>query len=128
MSSLSERHRRMPVDSRPHKAPFSPSTLPSFVRATLLLHRAFLVGSGAEWFLTQLTPQPRDFDVLVDPHEYQDACKMLTGVDVRINSFGGTTVIGPPAIDVIPMDLGEYVKRCSGNIAVSLMPYRIIRW
>lgn len=110
------------------KAPFSPNTLPSFVRATLLLHRAFLVGSGAEWFLTQLAPQPRDFDVLVDPHEYQDACKMLTGINVRINSFGGTTVIGPPAIDVIPMDLGEYIKRCSGNIAVSLMPFRVVRW
>lgn len=111
------------------KAPYSPSTLPSFVRAVLLLHRAYLVGSGAEWFIDQAgKPLPRDFDVLVDPHEHQDACKLLTGVDVRINSFGGVTVIGPPLIDVIPLDLGEYVKRCSGNIAVSLMPFKVVRW
>lgn len=111
------------------KAPHSPSTLPSFVRSTLLLHRAFLIGSGAEWFLHQENrQQPRDFDILVDPHAYQDACAPLTGVSVRINSFGGVTVIGPPAIDVIPMDLGEYIKRCSGNIAVSLMPFKVIRW
>lgn len=104
-------------------------TLPSFVRIALLTRRAFLVGSGAEWFLDQAGREPpRDFDVLIDPHDFQDACKLLTGVDVRINSFGGVTVIGPPAIDVIPMDLGEYIKRCSGNIAVSLMPFKVIRW
>lgn len=117
------------MNERVIKAPYSPSTLPSVVRVTLLLHRAYLVGSAAEWYIDQAAhPFPRDFDVLIDPHAYQDACKLLTGADVRINSFGGVTTIGPPPIDMIPMDLGEYIKRCSGNIAVSLMPFKVVRW
>lgn len=61
----------MTVPERVVKAPYSPSTLPSIVRMTLLLHRAYLVGSGAEWFIDQdRMPQPRDFDVLIDPHSY----------------------------------------------------------
>ena len=110
-------------------APRTLSVLPTFVRTTLLTTRSYLVGRGAEWFIDPMRDDvPRDFDIIVDPHHFHDACKPLTGVAVSINSFGGLKIIGPPAIDVIPMDLGEYVKTCTGNIAVSLMPFRVVRW
>lgn len=104
------------------------SELPSLVRSWMLLHNGLLVGSGAVWLAENLDGVPRDFDVIIPPDQFHDACKLLTGLPVSINSFGGIKVAGQISIDVWSMTLETFIKRCSGCIAVSAQPYHVVRW
>lgn len=103
------------------------ATLPTFVRETLVRfpHQSWLVGSGAHWLIEESKPFPKDFDLLLDPQVFQDACVGLKD-PIRVNSFGGLKILTEPSIDVIPLTLSEFIARCDGDIAVGLR--KIIRW
>ncbi len=102
--------------------------LPDFVRCALFNPKTFLVGSACYWLLGERQDTPKDFDVIVDPQEFQSVCRSLTNTAVAINSFGGLKIVGPPSIDVIPLSLADFILQCDGNIAIRLSPFKVIRW
>lgn len=104
------------------------SELPSIVRITLLQYQAFLVGSACKFLLDSTQPVPKDFDLLVNPLQFQDACKLLTGLPVAINSFGGIKCLGTPSIDLIPLSLADFIEQCDGRMAIKLHPFIVIEW
>ena len=97
-----------------------------------MLHQGWLVGSACDWLLKgAIEADPRDFDLLIEPAKFQDACKVLTDKPVRVNSFGGLQYVGPPIVDFIPLTLSTFILHCSpagANIAIQLHPFIVVRW
>ena len=102
--------------------------LPDFVRSALFNPGVLLVGSACKWLIGEKQEQPGDFDIIVEPSQFQAVCRPLTNTAVRVNSFGGLKIVGPPSIDVIPLSLTDFILQCDGDIAIALRPYKIVRW
>lgn len=103
--------------------------LPALVSSWLLVNDAWLVGSACEWLLdVNQAHRPKDFDVMIPPEQFHKACKLLTGMDFKLNSFGGLKVLSDDIIDVWPMTLADYVLTLSGTVAVHLRPFKVVRW
>jgi hypothetical protein len=65
--------------------------LPLPIRSVLIDCNAWVVGSGALWFLGKLKEPPRDFDIIVPPGSWMTAARIVNSkfLAMRLNSFGG---------------------------------------
>ncbi len=104
------------------------SKLPDFVRTAMFNPGVLLVGSACKWLIGEKNEVPGDFDIIVEPSQFQAVCRALSNTAVKVNSFGGLKIIGPPSIDVIPLTLTDFILQCDGDIAIALRPYKIVRW
>lgn len=104
--------------------------LPTLVKQIMFLQEGYLVGSGCEWFLDRSPDAklPKDFDVMIEPDHYMNACQLIGTREFKLNSFGGLKILGEIEIDMWPMTLSTYIGKLKGNIAIRLNPFKAIRW
>lgn len=95
--------------------------LPDLVRTLCYTYDAWIVGGAAKYMCGQ-TSNVRDWDVIVPPHQWPEACKVLP-YGSRVNTHGGVkATVGGYEIDVWAEDLGSYFKTVNSSfdsIAVS---------
>ena len=104
--------------------------LPDLIRAILFDCDAFLVGSGALWYIDMDAERPKDLDVIVAPDDWNRVTRMI-GIDnfiAVLNSLGGLKVDGN---DIWMSTVNEYIKTSLGkgkkpNVLVGINPNCVI--
>ena len=88
--------------------------LPELLRAILFDCDAYLVGSGALWYIDASAKMPKDLDVIVSPDDWNKACRMIgvSGIFDKLNSLGGLKVGGN---DIWMSTINEYIKAALGR-------------
>lgn len=92
-------------------------TLPSWVRAICTNHDAWIVGGGANPYLTE---PPRDWDVLVPFDQWNVVAAALSNnhPGAGLNSFGGIKVTSATeAVDIWPGDLSFVMRQAKARWA-----------
>lgn len=80
----------------------------SLVRYMCKYHNGLIVGSGAQWLIGETDKTPRDFDVIIPPSEWAQACRSIPRGSLT-NSFGGVCIEGERnKIDLWCGDIQEY--------------------
>lgn len=87
-----------------------------------------MVGSGVDYLLESKEEQPADFDIIVEPSDFSNACSYLVGMDVKFNTFGGLKVTFPIELDIWPITLNDYVKKRVGLKALKFNPVILVTW
>ena len=107
--------------------------IPSLCVPWMYDHKAFLVGSGAHWYLSGGKLRfPRDLDFVIDPREWNRVTRTIEGRKVRLNRFGGLKLVEQGVkIDVWPAYIEDYFEICSSypkpGIALRVCPYLVLR-
>lgn len=103
--------------------------LPPIVLALMVDHSAWLVGSGAPYYLGEREDEPRDWDLIVSPANWNAACRAirLAGGLIQFNTFGGLKVNG--SMDVWCSTLDEFATNLpkASAIAVRMRPEQVVR-
>lgn len=110
--------------------------LPSVVHNILLTYNGWLVGSAALWYTSPTVelPLPNDFDILVPPKWFMDACRLLREHSIHINSFGGLKAKKDGhTLDVMALTFDEFLTRSTGvkrgkHAAIRMQPFAIVQW
>lgn len=109
--------------------------LPDVVMNILVDYKAWIVGSGADWYLRKDASKenmPRDLDVLVPPECFIRACRLLKGHSIAINSFGGIKFSADGvSCDVWGMSLEKFMtksNKAGTQRAIRLSPNATVTW
>lgn len=90
--------------------------LPGVVHTILIEEKAWLVGSGAHWYIDGADPEeePADYDLVVPTENYPSAILRMSdaGGEEAINSMGGTEFRFESGleVDLWPQTIHEYVE------------------
>lgn len=103
--------------------------MPPLVVTLLVNHAAWLVGSAAAFAVGDREETPADYDLVVPPPNWNDACRVVaaTGVHVAFNTFGGLKVGG--LIDMWSGTLDDFLTAAGqrAKVALRLRPEAIVR-
>ena len=111
--------------------------LPKEVMSWLLLEGAWLVGSGAAWYVGDSAKQPKDYDVLISPERLPNALlhARAAGGTLGYTSFGGLrAILNRSVIDFWPMGLETFIglyavdRVSKPQVAFRFRPRTILRW
>lgn len=108
--------------------------LPKIVHDWLWLYKAWIVGSGVDWYISDDKTFPKDLDIIIPPKEWNYACKLIDKtVSLRTNSFGGFILVSNNIkIDFWPMNLEDFVEVSLNTTnknqvqALRLNPYNLV--
>lgn len=100
--------------------------LPMSVHSILLDCQAWLTGSGARYLLEEIDNPPPDWDLLIPPTKWLQACRLvaLEGLSPIFNSFGGLKVDN---IDMWPGTVDSFLTGHRCEVLVRLNPYTVVR-
>lgn len=66
--------------------------VPDILRTILFNYESWLIGSSVSYVLNETNKRPKDFDCIIDPSQWQLACRILILHNFEVNSFGGFKV------------------------------------
>jgi hypothetical protein len=107
--------------------------LPKIIHDWLWINKAWIVGSGVDWYLQEIEQLTKDFDIIIPPKEWNFACKIIDkSFIIKTNSFGGfCTILDGIKVDFWPDNLEDYFEKSiytSGKSeikALRLKPYTL---
>ena len=121
------------------KADISPKrykALPRLVHVLLLDFGAWLVGSGARYYLEETPTRPRDWDVMIPPERWLEAVRTISlrEPEISVNAFGGLKITCDPvekevvSYDIWPGTLDTFLPGDNATqVAVRLNPYTVVK-
>lgn len=111
---------------------------PRLAYKILITYRSYLVGSSINYVLGSSNVVPKDFDIAVDPDDYQLACRLVATANegAWLNSFGGLKFNdrfgvyddARPLVDIWPSTLDTYIRKNVDHKALSLNPNKLVKW
>jgi len=102
--------------------------LPRAIQRVGVLPGVWLVGGGALWVLGDDKP-PKDWDFFVEPDAHAAVLSNLRGAALATNSFGGLKItVDGLVIDLWVSSLARFVTHGTGNVAISLLYSKVVRW
>ena len=86
--------------------------LPKIVNNWLYLNKAWIVGSGVDWYLGKDKNRPKDLDILIPYNQWNKACKLIPyNQNIIVNSFGGfKSIFDGIDVDFWPSSLEDYFE------------------
>jgi hypothetical protein len=105
------------------------SDLPRVVQRIGVVPGVWLVGGAAVYAIGADVPT-KDWDFIVEPLAHSAALAHLRGATFTVNSCGGLKAIAPDGtvLDLWISSLAHFITHGTGNVAVSLLHGKVVRW